>query len=254
MLDRLSLSLVSLPPITYDVILILLDADNTRRESKKLLNGDLLSRIIQSLKPGGEICSQDGAFAMKDADERREAILAGLLVEGTEVTKPRHEAIQSVPLSVGRKKKDGGAVAVTSAAGTGAVSLNLNGKRENGSPDATKPSGVGFVDFSDDLNSPEIEEDGDDDGLIDENTLLDEEDMKRPVVQRKPSDSPLLVVMTQADGVFSHRQLQSVAPKPVNVGGPAKTALAAWPNGSTLKTKPRDRMRIKRLRSSKGMN
>lgn len=183
MLDRLSLSLVTLPESTYDIILILTDADNTRVESKKLLSGDLLLPIVKSLKPGGKIRSQDGTFATSDAEERREAIFAGLMVEGGgDVTKPNYEATQSVPLRFGKNKSEGGAAALTCAAGTGAVSLNLNGKRKNGPPDATQPAGVVFVDFTDDFGDPEI--DNDDDELIDEDTLLDEEDLKRPVVQR----------------------------------------------------------------------
>ena len=185
MLDRLSLSLVTLPPTTYDLIMILMDDDNTRVESKKLLNVDLFSRIVKSLKPGGRIQSQDGMFGIEDEEERREAIFAGLIIEGGELVKPHQEATQSVPLRFGKKKNEGGAAAVTSAAGTGAVSLNLNGKRKNGPPDSTQPAGVGFVDFSDDFGAPEV--DDDDDELIDEDTLLDEEDLRRPVVQRKLS-------------------------------------------------------------------
>ena len=183
MLDRLSLSLVTLPPTTYDLIMILMDDDNTRVESKKLLNVELFSRIVKSLKPGGRIQSQDGKFGIEDEEERREAIFAGLIIEGNDLIKPNQEATQSVPLRFGKKKNEGGAAAVTSAAGTGAVSLNLNGKRKNGPPDSTQPAGVGFVDFSDDFGAPEV--DDDDDELIDEDTLLDEEDLKRPVVQRK---------------------------------------------------------------------
>lgn len=183
MLDRLSLSLVSLPEATYDIILILADADNTRAESKKLLNRDVLSRIVLSLKPGGRLKSQDGRFATDDAEERREAIFAGLLVEGDDMVKPDHTATQSVPLRVGKNKSNGG-TATTSTVGTGAVSLNLNGKRMNGPPTSIQPAGVGFVDFSDDLGTPEGDDDDDDD-LIDEDTLLDEEDLKRPIVQRK---------------------------------------------------------------------
>lgn len=182
MLDRLSLSLVSLPEATYDMILILADADNTRTESKKLLNRNVLSRVVRSLKPGGRLKSQDGKFATGDAEERREAIFAGLLVEGDDMVKPDHTATQSVPLRLG-KKKSNGETATTSAIGTGAVSLNLNGKRRNGPPASMQPAGVGYVDFSDDLGTPE--DDDDDDDLIDEDTLLDEEDLKRPVVQRK---------------------------------------------------------------------
>ena len=186
MLDRLSLSLVSLPEATYDLILILLDADESRSESKTLLSGDLLSRVIRSLKPGGKINSQDGKYATDDADERREAVLAGLISEGNDMIKPNHGATESVPLRFGKKKNEGGPAAVTNAVGTGAVTQNISGKRKNGPVDATQPAGVGFVDFGDDFDTPEVyEDDDDDDDLIDENTLLDEEDMKRPVVQRK---------------------------------------------------------------------
>ncbi|KAL2041067.1 hypothetical protein N7G274_006011 [Stereocaulon virgatum] len=181
MLDRLALSLVSLPSTTYDFVLILTDADNTRAESKRLLSGDLLSQIVKSLKPGGSIQSQDGMFAVENVDERRDAILAGLIVEGKDVLKPDHEATQSVPLRLGKKKSEGGAAAVASALGTGAVSLNLNGKRKNGPPDSTMQKGVGYVDFGDDFDEPAM--DDEDDELIDEDTLLDEEDLKRPIIQ-----------------------------------------------------------------------
>ena len=181
MLDRLSLSLVSLPDVTYDVIMVLADADSTRTESKKLLNRDVLSCIVRSLKPGGTLKSQDGRLATDDTEERREAIFAGLLVEGHDLVKPDHAATQSVPLRFG-KNKSGGGTATTSAVGTGAVSLNLNGKRMTGPLASMQPAGVGYVDFSDDFGTPDVD---DDDDLIDEDTLLDEEDLKRPVVQRK---------------------------------------------------------------------
>ena len=184
MLDRLSLSLVTLPEATYEIVLILLDVDGSRAESQKLLSRDLLPRVVAALKPGGRLRSQDGNFAsVEDSEERREVIFSGLVIEGNEVAKPNYEAVQSVPLRIGRNKENGGPVAVTSAIGTGAVSLNLNGKRKNGPPDVTQPAGVGFVDFSDDFDAPAEEEDDDD--LIDEDTLLDEADLKRPAVQRK---------------------------------------------------------------------
>ena len=182
MLDRLSLSLVFLPEATYDVVLILADADNTRTESTKLLNRDLLSHIVRSLRPGGRLKSQNGNFATDSAEERREAIFAGLLVEGDDMVKPDLTATQSVPLRFG-KNKSSGETATTSAAGTGAVPLNHNGKRRNWPPNSIPPAGVGYIDFSDALETPEV--DNDDDDLIDEDTLLDEEDLKRPAVQRK---------------------------------------------------------------------
>ena len=184
MLDRLSLSLVSLPDSTFDIIVILTDADNTRSESQKLLSSALLTRIVRSLKPGGRLQSQDNAFgAIEDSDERREAIFAGLILQDDKLVKPDYASTQSVPLRLGKKKTEGGASSITSAVGTGAVTLNLNGKRKNGPPDTSQPAGVGFVDFSDDFGAPEEEDDDDD--LIDEDTLLSDEDMSRPVIQRK---------------------------------------------------------------------
>ena len=182
MLDRLSLSLVSLPQSTYDIVLILLDADNTRTESQSLLTNDVLLRIVKALKPGGRLQSQDNHFAPHGSEERREAIFAGLIVDAKGLLKPNHESTQSVPLRFGKNKTEGGAAAVTSAAGTGAVSLNLNGKRKNGPPDPAQPAGVGFVDFNDDFDL--ANESNDDDELIDENTLLDGDDLSRPVIQR----------------------------------------------------------------------
>ena len=244
MLDRLSLFLVSLPPTTYDVILILTDADDTRAESKNLLTGELLSRIVKSLKPGGKIHSQDGTFGTRDEKERREAIFAGLMIEGSDLVKPYHEATESVPLRFGKKKSEGGVAATTSAAGTGAVSLNLNGKRKNGPPYSTQLVGVGFVDFSDDFGSPE--EDDDDEELIDENTLLDEEDLKKPVFQRKP-------IMLLLSNLFANYALYfqhlSVVPRRVSVDEPAKIAPVASLKDSKSKTRPSGPTPIKPLRS-----
>ena len=112
-----------------------------------------------------------------------EAILAGLAVDGDDIVKPHQKDTGSVPLRLGKKAE---AKATTSALGTGAVTLNLNGKRKNGPTDISQPPGVGFVNFDDDFNELDLDADDSDDELIDENTLLDEEDMKRPVVQRKP--------------------------------------------------------------------
>ena len=182
MLDRLSMNLVSLPAETYDIILILTDADNSRRESQALLSSQLLSTIVKSLKAGGQLASQDNAFAAaEDSTERREAIFAGLIVQDGKMVKPDYASTAAVPLRLGKKNT----TATTSPAGTGAVSLNLTGKRKNGPPDATQPAGVGFVDFSDDLDAPVEEEEYDDDDLIDEDTLLSDEDLARPIVQRK---------------------------------------------------------------------
>lgn len=182
MLDRLSLSLVSLPDSTYDNILILLDADGTRRESEKLLNRDVFCHIAKALKPNGRLKSQDGTFALTDTVERREAIFAGLLIDKNEMAKPGHEATQSVPLRFGKTQGEHGATASSQTASTTDLPLNKNGKRTSELSDATPLSGVDFVEFGDDLDDA-IEE-SDNEELIDEDTLLNDEDLTRPIIQR----------------------------------------------------------------------
>jgi hypothetical protein len=101
----------------------------------------------------------------------------------------------SIPLKFGKKKTNGvnGTNGINGANGTvnadGSVPLNLNRKRNQ--PEPVKPVGVGFVDFSDDLDDPIIT--GEDDDLIDEDDLITEEDMARPVIQR---EAPLPPVST----------------------------------------------------------
>lgn len=184
MLDRIAAGLVNLPASTYDVVMLLTDADGTTRESHTLLVRDVMNKVVNALRTGGLFKSQHGAL---QGSEKTEAILAGL-VEGPEgMTKPVQEEPVSIPLKFGRKKVNG---TVNSKANPdGSVPLNLNGKRP--SPEPTKPLGVGFVDFSDDLDDPIIT--GEDDYLIDEDDLITEEDMARPIIQRKPSTrTPLL--------------------------------------------------------------
>ncbi|PVH98523.1 hypothetical protein DM02DRAFT_615745 [Periconia macrospinosa] len=182
MLDRLAAGLVQLPASTYDVVLLLTDAHGTTRESHKLLGRDVMSKIAAALKPGGYLRSQDGVFGAAGGAEKTEAILAGL-VEGSDgMTKSEDTGSVSIPLKL-RKKANGVANGTTNgtANGNDAVPLNLNGKRKE--PEPVKPVGVGFVDFSDDLDDPIIT--GEDDDLIDEDDLITEEDMARPVIQRK---------------------------------------------------------------------
>ena len=192
MLDRLALSLVSLPDSLYDTVLVLLDADGTRSESKSLLTKDVLDRMVKALKPGGNIQSQDGSFAVGDESERKAVILAGLIVDGTTVEKPLYHTTASIPLRVGKRDD---AKASTSAAGTGAVTLNISGKRKNGPTATARPTGVGYVGSDDDLKTPGTGDHDSDDELIDEDTLLDENDFKLNIVQRKmiyfaPSSCP----------------------------------------------------------------
>lgn len=188
MLDRIAAGLANLPSATYDVVLLLTDAAGTSRESHALLVRDVMHKIVAALKVGGVFKSQDGAL---QGSEKTEAILAGL-VEGAEgMTKPAQEEPVSIPLKFGRKKaangttNTNGAVQEVNADGSVPLNLNrinLNGKRPSPEPVPAKPSGVGFVDFSDDLDDPIIT--GEDDYLIDEDDLITEADMARPVIQR----------------------------------------------------------------------
>ncbi|KAH8821017.1 Fe-S cluster assembly protein dre2 [Xylogone sp. PMI_703] len=180
MLDRLSAGFVNLPHETYDLILVLTDADGTRAESKKLFSQDLFGRIAQALKAGGKFQGQDGAFGQDvGGDEHRGAILAGLVAQGDAMVKPDTSATEAVPLRLRRKEKPAGNVSVAAPPVVPAAAP-LPGNQKAA---VTAPSGVGFVDFSDDFEEPIItgEEEDDDDELIDEDTLLTEEDLKRPI-------------------------------------------------------------------------
>lgn len=173
MLDRIAAGLVNLPASTYDVVLLLTDADGTTRESHKLLARDVMNKVVSALKFGGILKSQHGAL---EGSEKTEAILAGLTESPEGMVKVEQAEPVSIPLKFGKKKTNGTAPAVNP---DGSVPLNLNGKRNQ--PVPAKPAGVGFVDFSDDLDDPIIT--GEDDDLIDEDDLITEEDMARPVIQ-----------------------------------------------------------------------
>lgn len=170
MLDRLSANLVPLPPSTYSLILLLTDASGTRTESASLLTRDVYAKLVRALRPGGKLQAQDDAFAQPNTAEYTEAILAGLVPAADGMVKPDHSASEAVPLRFGRKKKP--------AAESDAVPAPAPAT----APSA--PSGVGFVDFSDDFGEPIVtgEEDEDDDDLIDEDTLLTDADLQRMAV------------------------------------------------------------------------
>lgn len=175
MLDRIAAGLVNLPAATYDVVLLLTDADGTSRESHQLLARNVMTKVVSALKAGGILKSQNGPLR---GSEKTEAILAGLSESPDGMVKVEQEEVVSIPLKFGKKKTNGTNCAVNP---DGSVPLNLNGKRDK--PEPVKPAGVGFVDFSDDLDGPIIT--GEDDELIDEDDLITEEDMARPVIQRK---------------------------------------------------------------------
>lgn len=188
MLDRLAVGLVNLPASTYDIVLLLTDADGTSRESHKLLGRDVMTKVVHALKTGGIFKSQDGLFGSVDSAEKTEAILAGLVSQGKDgMVKPDNAESQSVPLRFGKKASaatngtNGAPNGVSNGVPNGTFPLPLNGKRKETSTEPPKPAGVGFVDFSDDFEDPIIT--GEDDELVDEDDLITEEDLARPIIQ-----------------------------------------------------------------------
>lgn len=189
MLDRLAAGLINLPSSTYDVVLLLTDADGTTRETHKLLGRDVMHKLVDALKPGGLLKTQDGVFGAVGGAEKTEAILAGLVDAVDGMMKPGKTESVSIPLKLRKKTTaTNGVNGTTSGNENSAVPLNGNGKREQAP--SVQPLGVGFVDFSDDLDAEIIT--GEDDDLIDEDDLITEEDMARPIVQRerRPTDFP----------------------------------------------------------------
>ncbi|KAI1925327.1 electron carrier [Ophidiomyces ophidiicola] len=177
MLDRLAAGLVALPESTYDIVMLLADADG-RTSPTPLMDRGVLQSIVRTLRPAGKLKSDSGAFASPAASERTELILAGLVFDDTGgLMKPDYGSQAAVPLRLGKKKATNGVVNDTSPVVTEVTTV----KKTNGD---SAVSGVGFVDFSDDFTVLG-DEDGleDDEELIDEDTLLDEEDMRRPIVQ-----------------------------------------------------------------------
>jgi len=182
MLDRLSAGLVTLPQSTYDLIIILTDADGSRKESGLLLGRDVFARIVQALKPGGKLQAQDGTFGqVVGGDEHRESILAGLVADGDGMIKPDYNASEAVPLRLLRRKEKSAAVSDAGPPTVATATVPINRKRKSIDITQSKPAGVGFVDFSDDFDKPMTTSDDNDDDLIDEDALLTEEDLKRPV-------------------------------------------------------------------------
>jgi len=198
MLDRLNLGLVSLPEATYDLIMVLSDADNTRKESQSLLGRNVFELLVKSLKTGGVLRSQDEQLGASAGAEKNEAILAGLSYEPGKGFVKQDLSQVAVPLKLGRKNGSK-ANSVAQAAGglstnhDGSVSLPLDSKRKSEDTTNNIPAGVGFDDGA--LN--DLVEDSDDE-LIDEDTLLDEDDLKGPVKIRKCGQ---IVDTTQANNL-----------------------------------------------------
>lgn len=189
MLDRLFAGLVTLPAATYDLVLLLTDTDGARHaEASALLSRGVFASLVDAMRPGASLRTQDGRF---DASESREAVLAGLVAKDGGYEKVEEEEVV-VPLRFGKKKTtpaveqqqkttNGNGDAHSSAGpAVDKVTIDVAGKPETLDmvPPAVKPvAGVGF-DFGDDFD------DDDDDELIDEDELMTEEDFNRPVQMR----------------------------------------------------------------------
>ena len=204
MLDRLSAGLVNLPTLTYDLALVLTDASSSLDEALPLLNRAVLGPVAESLKPKGRLQALDGSN-LESTTLAKEAVLAGLVTGSSGYEKPDYgEDDGTVTLKLGKKNKSDAGPAV------GSATVNLNGgaakvdlKRPAPQP---APAGVGFVDFSDDLD---VE---DDDELIDEDTLMTEEDLKRPInIRTYPSVSHITSYVSQTNKLMNSRRMPAKA-------------------------------------------
>ncbi|KAI9743194.1 MAG: electron carrier [Claussenomyces sp. TS43310] len=140
MLDRLFAGVVPLPSNTYDCVLVLADTDGAPpSEPPRLLNRNVYTALVSSMKAGAILQLQGGSL---DTDEAREAILAGLVEKDGVFQKLHDDDTVAIPLRRGAKKSSARTRKDTSI-------LNLDNALEN-----------------------------DDDELIDENTLLSEEDLR----------------------------------------------------------------------------
>ncbi|BCS28153.1 electron carrier [Aspergillus puulaauensis] len=158
MLDRVSAGFVSLPSSTYDLVLVLTDTDGTRRsEALQLLKREVYAAVIPAMKGGGKLQTQDNFFG--EAEER-EAVLAGLVKSQSGFEKLDVSTGVAVPLKLGRKKK-------TAPAPT----------------PAPAPAPAPVVQPPPIISSEDNDLNDDDDELIDEDTLLSADDLKRPIVQ-----------------------------------------------------------------------
>jgi hypothetical protein len=208
MLDRLALGLVSLPASTYDFVLLLSDVDASAQQPRQLLNREITAKLVASLKKGGHLQAQAGGLGQQQSSgDQTEAILAGLVADGASgMLKPESFGTeQTVRLNFGKRKAqaaNGTEKAQAAAVPANAVEeLNLaslaknKANGTNGTQIRTTPAGVGFVDNHDELDGGYEDEDEEMEfpsdeqlenaGRIDPDSLLSEADRQKPLIIRK---------------------------------------------------------------------
>lgn len=183
MLDRLSAGLVNLPAETYNLVLLLTDADGARHaEAAGLLSRDVLAKLVPAMRAGGLLRTQDGRLGEREA---REAVLAGLVEKDGVFEKVEEEEVV-IPLRFGKKKST-----------NNTEQQQPQNKMEETTAPAVQamPAGVGF-DFGDDLD--------DDDELIDEDELMTEADLNRPIQIRESAPFVYLGITSILIRLSSH--------------------------------------------------
>lgn len=191
MLDRLALGLVSLPTQTYDLVMVLTDADGARSTH---LDRAVVEKLVSSLKIDGRLTAQNGSLGPQEITE---GVLSGLVADGNgALRKPQAAAEQTVKLSFGRKNKNKADAAAVPANATEAINT---AKRKSvdistAGPVKATPAGVGFVELGDEFGN-DYDEDEDMEipsneeleraERIDPDSLLTEEDRLKPLNIRK---------------------------------------------------------------------
>jgi hypothetical protein len=98
MLDRLSAGSVFLPSNTYDDVIVLTDSTGLPSGPLPLLDRNVYTALVPSMKAGAKLQVQGGSF------EVREAVLAGLVEKDGVFQKLHDEEKAAIPLRFGTKK------------------------------------------------------------------------------------------------------------------------------------------------------
>ena len=229
MLDRLAAGFVPLAASTYDVVLVLTDADGSQRdEALGLLSSrQVFGALVPAMKNGARLQFQDGARL--DGAGAREAILAGL-VDKDGVFEKAEEEMVVVPLRLKKKKAAPAAAAAPKPAAAVA-------------PAATPAKRSAVV--------LDLGEYSDGEELVDEDSLLTAEERSRPPQQRESPTFPLFLVLYMHRNcdffiltlflffsffLFSHKQLPRATLMARSAASPARTARAVSPSVSKKRT------------------